>query len=149
MHQAVWKSGSKWNSYVHFLEHATITFLIHKSIMKKNAVSCFCPAGQLAIFNYKNFKIGHCKQTDQPNFSYPPCVTKTLTLNVISKLINPIFHTHHAYRHSWHLPFCTAFTDLDLATRWQGQCKVKPIAFIFSHFSSDQDHWVKFYVVMK
>ena len=38
----------------------------------------------------------------------------------------------HAYAHAI-LPFYTTFTDLDLGSGSQGQCKAKPVGFIFSH----------------
>ena len=43
------------------------------------------------------------------------------------------FHVCHAYRHHWLLPFCTTFTDLDLARGSQCQRKATPLGFILSH----------------
>ena len=53
-------------------------------------------------------------------------------------------HTCLAYRLHWLLPLST---DLDLAWGSQGQCKAKPIGFIFSH--TFQLIKMKFDVVMK
>ena len=41
------------------------------------------------------------------------------------------FHTCHAYRHHWLLPFYTTFTDLDFGWGSQGWCKAKPQGFVF------------------
>ena len=50
-----------------------------------------CPSGRLAVLHCKNFNIGHDRQTVEPDF----------------------FHTCHAHRQHWLVPFYTAFTDLD------------------------------------
>ena len=81
------------------------------------------PTSQLAVFNSSIFNIRHYMQAIQ------------------------LSYTHHAHRHHWLPTFYTAFTDLDLAWRSQGQRKAKPIGLIFSH----SFHLVrmKFGVVMK
>ena len=68
-------------------------------------------AGWLAILHVKNFNVRHYLQAVQPFF----------------------FYTCLACRHYWLLPFDATFTDLGLARGSQGQCKAKPVVFIFLH----------------
>ena len=72
--------------------------------------------GRPAILHGNSFNVGHYAQTFQP-----------------------FFHTCYAYRRIDFLQFCTTFRDLDFAWVSQGQRKAKPVGFIFSHFSTDQD----------
>ena len=60
-------------------------------------------------------------------------VVKTLTWTLHVNCSTTFFHTCHAYRHHWLLPFCTTVTDLDLAWELQDQRKVKRTDFIFLH----------------
>ena len=67
---------------------------------------------------------------------------KLLMLDITHKLSYQFFHTWHACRHLWLMPFCTTFIggNLVLAFRLQGQCKARPLGLIsFTHFSTDQD----------
>ena len=43
-----------------------------------------------------------------------------------------VFHVCHAYRHHWLLPSYTTLSDFDLGLQSQGQCKAKPLDFLFS-----------------
>ena len=54
-----------------------------------------------------------------------PPVAKRLMLDIMHKLFNQIL--------------LTTFTDFDLAVGSQGQCKAKPVGFIFAHFSTGPD----------
>ena len=47
--------------------------------------------------------------------------------------ITQLFCTCHACRHNWLLPFHTTFSDLELDWRSQGQQKINPFEFFFSH----------------
>ena len=47
--------------------------LIHMSFICVYVMSCVCLARRSAIFHGKNFNIGRCLQTAQPNF-YLPCL---------------------------------------------------------------------------
>ena len=83
-------------------------------------MSCVHPAGWLAnrLSNLlaslaSIFNIGHYKQA----------------------FFIQIFHTCHDYRYHSLLPFCSIFTDLDLAWGLQGQHKAKTFGLIFSHTS--------------
>ena len=55
-----------------------------------------------------------------------------LSLTLHANFSITFVHTFHTYRHCW-LPFYTAFIYLNLAWGSQGQHKIKPIGFIFSH----------------
>ena len=80
----------------------THVFLIHMSIIWIYVMSCVHPSSWPAVLQSKKFHIGYYMQIVQPNF-----------------------HTCHAYRHHWLLPFYTVFTDLDFTrghklSTWSG-----------------------------
>ena len=84
-------------------------------------MSCVC----LMVLCRKNFNVGCYPQTFQPDF----------------------FYTCRACRHHWLVPFYITFIDLDLAWGPQGQCKAKPLGFVFWH--TFQLIRMKFDVVLK
>ena len=59
------------------------------------------------------------------------CMARTLMSDI--RWTIKFFHTCHAYRHHWLLPFYTLFSDLDPGCGSQGQRKAKPLGFIFLH----------------
>ena len=68
------------------------------------------PAGQSAILHGKNFTVGHSMQTMQPNLLVPAMLIGTIDF----------------YRS---VPLLLTLALLGS----QGQCKTKPLGFIFSH----------------
>ena len=84
------------------------------------------------LFYPYELHMDHCNQSCSANqpASWPFYITKTLVI-IISKLFDIYFNTCHAYSHHWLPPLYTSFSDLDWVS--QGQCKAKPLHFIFSH----------------
>ena len=70
-----------------------------------------CSSDQPTIMHGKNFNTGHYTQTFQPMFFIPAIHIGTIDF----------YH------------FISTFTDLGHCCRSQGQCKAKPLGFIFSH----------------
>ena len=69
-----------------------------------------CSSGRLAVLRGKNFNVGHYTQTFKPFF-------------IPAMLIG----TTDFYK------FFITFTDLKRGWESQGQCKAKPLGYIFSH----------------
>ena len=72
--------------------------------------SCSAGTGHPSVLCGKNLNVGHYLQNVQPKFYIAAMLLGTI----------------------WLLPFCTTFTDLDIAWGSQGQHKAKPAGFIFS-----------------
>ena len=95
----------------------------------------------LRVFFPYEYHMDLCNECGHPA-GLSSCVAKTLSWTLHVSSSTKLVHTCHVYRHDWLLPFCTTFTDLDLAWGSQGQCKAKSIGFIFSHtyqLINDQD----------
>ena len=94
-------------------------FFILMSIIWIYVMSHVCMTSWLANLHGKNFNIRQYMQTFWPKLFILAMLIGTTDL--------------YRYIHYYH------FTHLDFGWESQGQCKAKPVGFIFLHFSTDQD----------